>query len=54
MSSGIGFVEFENEVLANYAINYLNNMELVNNKGLIADHSLEDVRIVKKREKRLQ
>lgn len=44
LSNGIGFAEVENEELAKYAIMYLNNMELVTNKGLIVDYSLEDAR----------
>ena len=37
-----------------FAIRYLNNMELVPNKGLISDYSLEDARALHKREKRLE
>lgn len=54
LGNGIGFIEFGNEEVAAYGIRYLNNMELVNNKGLIVDHSLDDARIVNKREKKLQ
>lgn len=33
-----------------FAVRYLNNMELVTNKGLIVDFSLEDARQIRKRE----
>ena len=49
-ASGIGFAEFENDALAMFALRYLNNMELVVNKGLIADLSLEDARALHKRD----
>ena len=50
LASGLGFAEFDDEDLALYAIRYLNNMELTNNRPLIADFSLEDVRAIHKRE----
>jgi hypothetical protein len=50
----LGFAEFEDEALALFAIRYLNNMELVPNKGLIADYSLEDARVLHKREQRFE
>ena len=50
----MGFAEFEDETLALFAIRYLNNMELVANKGLIADYSLEDARVIHKREQRFE
>ncbi|CDW89490.1 ribosome biogenesis [Stylonychia lemnae] len=50
LASGLGFAEFGDEELALYALRYLNNMELVTNKGLIADFSLEDQRAIHKRE----
>lgn len=42
LPSGQGFVEFTNEDLALFAVNYLNNMEIVPKKGLIVDFSMED------------
>lgn len=54
LPSGLGFAEFEDEGLALFAIRYLNNMELVPNKGLIADYSLEDARVIHKREQRFE
>ena len=54
LPSGLGFAEFEDEALALFAIRYLNNMELVPNKGLIADYSLEDARVIHKREQRFE
>lgn len=54
LASGIGFAEFSDESLAIFAIRYLNNMELVANKGLIVDYSLEDARALHQREKRLE
>ena len=50
----MGFAEFDNEDLANFAIRYLNNMELVTNKGLIAEFSLEDARAIHLRERRFE
>jgi RNA recognition motif-containing protein len=44
LASGIGFAEFADENLAQFAIRYLNNMELATSKGLIVDYSLEDAR----------
>ena len=40
--------------MAKFGVKFLNNMELVNNKGLIVDFSLDDVRKINKREKKLQ
>lgn len=54
MASGLGFAEFEEEDLALFALRYLNNMELVTNKGIIADFSLEDARAIHKREVKLE
>ena len=54
LPSGLGFAEFDEEALALFAIRYLNNMELVPNKGLIADYSLEDARVIHKREQRFE
>ena len=51
-ASGLGFAEFAEEDLANYAVRYLNNMELVQGKGIIADFALEDARVLHKREQR--
>ena len=42
LSTGLGFAEFIDEKIAAFAIKYLNNMELVDGKGLIVDYSLED------------
>lgn len=42
LSNGIGFAEFYDEQISLFAIRYLNNMELVDKKGLIVDYSLED------------
>ena len=53
LASGLGFAEFDEEDLALFALRYLNNMELVTNKGLIADFSLEDARALHKREQKL-
>lgn len=50
MSSGIGFAEVGDAALAKFAIRYLNNMELVPKKGLIVDYSLEDARMLHKRQ----
>ena len=50
----MGFAEFDDESLALFAIRYLNNMELVPTKGLISDYSLEDARVLHKREKKLE
>ena len=50
-SSGLGFAEFYDENITKFAIKYLNNMELVDKKGLIVDYSLEDQRAIHKREK---
>ena len=52
-ASGLGFVEFEEPELALFAVRYLNNMELVEGKGLIVDFSLEDARALKKRGARM-
>ena len=49
LSNGIGFCEFGTDELALFALKYLNNMELVGNKGLIADFSIEDARALHKR-----
>jgi len=46
----LGFAEFGDEDLALFSLRYLNNMELVTGKGLIADFSLEDARALHKRE----
>jgi hypothetical protein len=54
LPSGIGFAEFDDENLALFAIRYLNNMEIVPNKGLISEYSLEDARALHKREVRLE
>lgn len=54
MASGLGFAEFDDETLALFAIKYLNNMQLVSNKGLIVDYSLEDARALHTREVRLE
>ena len=54
LASGLGFAEFDDEALALFAIRYLNNMQLVSNKGLIVDYSLEDARALHLREKRLE
>lgn len=53
MASGLGFAEFDDEALALFSIRYLNNMELSASKGLIVDYSLEDVKALYTREKRL-
>ena len=53
LASGIGFAEFHSEELAQYALKYLNNMELVPKKGLIVDYSLEDQRALLKRQHKL-
>ena len=37
IGNGIGFVEFNNEDLAMFAVRYLNNYEIISAKGLIAD-----------------
>ena len=42
LPSGIGFAEFYDNKITEYAINYLNNLELITDKGLIVDYSLED------------
>ncbi len=41
LASGQAFVEFNREDLALFAVRYLNNLEIVANKGLIADFSME-------------
>lgn len=50
LASGLGFAEFDDEDLALFALRYLNNMQIVTNKGIIADFSLEDARALHKRE----
>jgi len=50
LASGLGFAEFDDEDLALFALRYLNNMELVTNKPLISDFSLEDARALHQRE----
>ena len=50
LASGLGFAQFEDEDLSLFAVRYLNNMELVPNKGLVVDFSLEDARQIRKRE----
>ncbi len=37
-----------------FGVQYLNNMQLHNDKGLIVDFALEDARVLHKREMRLQ
>lgn len=50
LSSGMGFAEFGDEDLALFAVRYLNNMQLHNEKGLVVDYSLEDARALHKRD----
>jgi hypothetical protein len=52
LPSGLGFAEFYDFAITKFAIKWLNNMELVPNKGLIVDYSLEDQRAIHKREKK--
>ena len=54
LGSGIAFVEFANEELALYAVQYLNNYELVPTKGLIVDFSMEDQRALFKRKEKIE
>lgn len=54
LPSGQGFVEFTNQDLALYAVNYLNNMEIVTKKGLIVDFSMEDQRALFKRKEKIE
>lgn len=54
MASGLGFAEFDDESLALFAIRYLNNMEIGGSRALIVDYSLEDVRALHKRDKRIE
>lgn len=54
LPSGQAFVEFKNEQLALYAVHYLNNLEIVGNKGLIVDFSMEDQRALFKRKEKIE
>ena len=54
LPSGQAFVEFTNAELALYAVRYLNNMEIVVNKGLIVDFSMEDQRALFKRKEKIE
>lgn len=54
MASGQSFVEFANEEVANFALRYLNNYELVPTKGLIVDYSMEDQRALFKRKEKIE
>ena len=47
-------MEFKNEQLALYAVHYLNNLEIVTNKGLIVDFSMEDQRALFKRKEKIE
>jgi hypothetical protein len=53
LPSGQAFVEFTNEDLAMFAVRYLNNMEMVPQKGLIVDFSMEDQRALFKRKEKI-
>lgn len=54
LPSGQAFVEFTDAALALFAVRYLNNMEIVPKKGLIADFSMEDQRALFKRKKKIE
>jgi len=54
LPSGQAFVEFKNEALALFAVHYLNNLEIVSNKGLIVDFSMEDQRALFKRKEKIE
>ena len=54
LPSGQAFVEFTNEDLAMFAVRYLNNMEMVPQKGLIVDFSMEDQRALFKRKEKIE
>lgn len=53
-ASGLAFVEFSSAEAALFAVRYLNNMHLVNNKGLIVDFSLQDARKLHARKQKLE
>ena len=54
LPSGQAFVEFTSTELAEYAVKYLNNMEIVPKKGLIVDFSMEDQRALFKRKEKIE
>mmetsp|Transcript_10326 Transcript_10326/g.15816 ORF Transcript_10326/g.15816 Transcript_10326/m.15816 type:complete len:430 (-) Transcript_10326:231-1520(-) len=54
LPTGQAFVEFVNPDLALFAVRYLNNMEVVAGKGLIADFSMEDQRALFKRREKIE
>ena len=54
LASGQAFVEFLNEDLALFAVRYLNNFEILKNRGLIADFSMEDQRALFKRKEKIE
>lgn len=54
LGNGIGFVEYDNEELALFAVRFLNNYEIVSSKGLICDFSMEDQRALFKRKEKIE
>ena len=47
-------MEFNREDLALFAVRYLNNLEIVANKGLIADFSMESQLALFKRKEKIE
>lgn len=47
LASGIGFAEFVDHACALYAVQYLNNMNLTANRGLIVEFALNDAQKVR-------
>lgn len=46
-ASGIAFAEFVDHKYALHVVQYLNNMQLTDNRGLVVDFAMDDVRKVK-------
>ena len=50
LGSGIGYVEFKSELVVDYILKHLNNLQLGGSKkGLICDMAVEDARMLLKR-----
>jgi len=52
-ASGIAYAEFSDHKYALHVVQFLNNMQLTDNRGLIVDFALDDVRKVKQRDAKM-
>jgi len=52
-ASGIAYAEFSEHKYALHVVQFLNNMQLTDNRGLIVDFALDDVRKVKQRDAKM-